>query len=83
MAHLCRNGNLLGPYIFHRNNNGYIYLQIINNFTFPKLQKCFNNQFKASFSICGHDGAPPHCLRAVRYRLHEMLANAEVASKIS
>ena len=34
---LYGNGTLLGPYIFDGTVNGYNYLQMINDFTFPQL----------------------------------------------
>ena len=52
-AGLRGNETLLGLYIFDGTVNGYNYLQMINNFTFPQLQEHFINQFLASFSISG------------------------------
>ena len=48
-AGLCGNETLLGPYIFDGNVNGYNYLQMINNLSFPQLQGHFNNQFDGVF----------------------------------
>ena len=48
-AGLCGNGTLLVLYIFDGNVNGYNYLQMINDLTFPQLQEHFNNQFDSKF----------------------------------
>ena len=79
-AGLCGNGTLLGPYIFDGNVNGYYYLKMINNFTFPQLQEHFNNQFDGVFQYLWwfQDRAPAHRLKVVRHKLHEMFANRVV-----
>ena len=76
-AGLCGNGTLLGPYIFDGNVNGYYYLKMINNFTFPQLQEHFNNQFDGVFQHLWwfQDRAPAHRLKVVRHKLHEVFAN--------
>ena len=78
---LCGNGTLLGPYIFDGNVNGYNCLQLMNNFTFLQLQEHVNNQFDGIFRRLWwfQDGAPAHCLKAVRHMFHEMFANLFVA----
>lgn len=48
-AGLRGNGTLLGLYIFDGTVNGYNYLQMINNFTFPQKLKHVNNQVDGIF----------------------------------
>ena len=50
---------------------------MINNFTFPQLQKHVNNQFDGVYQRLWwfQDGTAAHRLKAVRHRLHEMFAN--------
>ena len=76
---LCGNRTLQGPYSFDGNVNGYNYLRMINNFAFSRLH--FNNQFDGVFHRLWwfQDGAPAHCLKAVRHRLHEKFVNLVVA----
>ena len=79
-AGLCGNGTLLELYIFDGNVNGYSYLQMTNNFSFPQLQEHFDNKFDGVFQRLWRfqDGAPAHRLKAVRHRLYEMFANRVV-----
>ena len=41
-ACICGNGALLGPYFFDGNINGRAYLEMLNNFAFPRLAQSYN-----------------------------------------
>ena len=80
-AALCGNGMIFGPYFFEQNVNGIAYLRMFNEFVFPQLAERFNNQhWEGMFRGLwwAQDGAPAHCLIAVRDRLNAVFGNNRV-----
>lgn len=62
---------VIGPYFYEESVNGQSYLQMLNEFVFPRIDQLPNN-IRLYFM---HDGAPAHFDQTVRRRLSERFRN--------
>lgn len=62
------NNDLIGPYFFQGNVDAEAYLEMLNNFVLPELNRL---GYDPKAIIYQHDGAPAHYALAVRQFLNE------------
>lgn len=81
---LVGNGGLIGPFFFHQNVNGEVYLAMLNDQVVPVLEEEFlrfrrqqNGQFRHLW--WAQDGAPAHRTRIVTARLQQLFGNRVLA----
>jgi hypothetical protein len=71
------NDTLIGPFFFHNNVNGQHYLDMINNFVVPELNRRYHQQRNGAFPRIwwAQDGAPAHRARIVHDQLQTLFPN--------